>query len=99
MDRKKPGFREVHKEMDRGKSRKISRWDWILWSVIAIAIVTLVLLMLWFGLWEPVSDIAVTIWDTLGWGVVIIAAALLTLVGLGWSHHLPLLFHYWNQSL
>ncbi|HEY92039.1 MAG TPA: DNA translocase FtsK [Dehalococcoidia bacterium] len=99
MDRKTPGFREVHKEMDKGRSRKISRWDWILWSVIAIAIVTLTVLMIWFGLWEPVSTIAVDIWDILGWGVVIIATVLLTLVGLGWGHRLSLLLRYWNQSL
>ena len=99
MDRKTPGFREVHRDMEKGRSRKISRWDWILWSVIAVAIVTLTVLMVWFGLWEPVSTIAVDIWDLLGWGIVIIAAVLLTLVGLGWGHRLSLLVRYWNQSI
>ena len=99
MDRKKPESRRVHKEKDKGKSHKVSRWGWILWSVIAVAAVTLFVLMRWFGLWEPVSAIAVDIWDKLGWGLVIIATALLTLVGLGWGHRLSLLVHYWNQSV
>ena len=77
----------------------MSRWDWILWFVIALAVIALVVLMLWFGMWEPVSAVAVSIWDTLGWGIVIIAVAVLTLVGLGWWHHLSLLIRYWNQWL
>ncbi len=77
----------------------MSRWDWILWFVIALAVIALVVLMLWFGMWEPVSAVAVSIWDTLGWGIVIIAVAVLTLVGLGWWHRLSLLIRYWNQWL
>ncbi len=85
--------------MEREKGRGVSRWDWILWLVIALTVIALVVLMLWFGLWEPVSAIAVSIWDMLGWGIVIIAVAILTIVGLGWCRRLSLLISYWNQWL
>ena len=77
----------------------MSRWDWILWSVIALAVIALVVLMLWFGLWEPVSAVAVNIWNLLGWGIMFIAVTVLTFVGLGWWHRLYLLVRYWNQWL
>jgi len=99
MADKKPGYREIHREMAKAKGRGVSRWDGILWSVIALAVIVLVVLMLWFGLWEPVNTIAVSIWNTLGWGIALIAVTVLTIVGLGWWHRLSLLIRHWNQWL
>jgi len=99
MAKKKPDYREIHREMEGKRRRGASYLDRAVWSVIVLAVVALAVIVLWFGLWRPVWAVAVTIWDMLGWGIALIALALLTLVALGWRRRLSLLVRHWNQWL
>jgi len=99
MARKTPRYREIHSEMGKAKRRRFSRWDWVIWWTIALAVTALAAITVWFGLWRPVWAAAVDTWDMLGWGILIIAVALLAVVGLGWRRRLSLLIRYWNQCL